>query len=207
MLLFSISTFHPSTFREEPKKKKGSENWKKQKAEIAGLQEKIASIRKDRINWMTKRIVCKSQADAIAIENLNVSGMMRNDKLSKHIQDASFHEIRRQIEYKCLWYGKTLVIADRFYASSRICSACGWHNDSLTLRDREWECPVCHTKHDRDRNAALNLESFGLKALARDAGEVKPPEKPSVDEHGVCTHLRSKVSVNEERTPGCPGSL
>ena len=189
------------------KKKKGSENWKKQKAEIAGLQEKIASIRKDRINWMTKRIVCKSQADAIAIENLNVSGMMRNDKLSKHIQDASFHEIRRQIEYKCLWYGKTLVIADRFYASSRICSACGWHNDSLTLRDREWECPVCHTKHDRDRNAALNLESFGLKALARDAGEVKPPEKPSVDEHGVCTHLRSKVSVNEERTPGYPGSL
>ena len=73
--------------------------------------------------------------------------------------------------------------------------------------DREWECPVCHTRHDRDRNAALNLESFGLKALARDAGEVKPPEKPSVDEHGICSHLRNKVSGNEERTPGSPGSL
>ena len=91
--------------------------------------------------------------------------MMRNHKLAKHIQDASFFEMRRQLGYKCLWYGKTLVIADRFFASSRTCSNCGWHNDGLTLGDRQWECPVCHTRHDRDRNAALNLESFGLKAL------------------------------------------
>ena len=144
------------------------------------LHEKVANIRKDAIHKMTKSIVCDSQADVIVIEDLNVSGMFRNHKLSKHIQDASFYEIRRQIEYKSLWYGKTLIAADRFFASSRTCSVCGWHNDGLTLRDREWECPVCHTRHDRDRNSALNLESFGLMALTGDAGEVKPPEMPAV---------------------------
>ena len=180
------------------KKKKGSRNWMKLKKEIASLHEKITCIRKDAIHKMTKQIVCDSQADAIVIEDLNVSGMMKNDKLSKHIQDASFHEVRRQIEYKCLWYGKTLIVADRFFASSKTCHNCGWHNDGLTLGDRQWECPVCHTRHDRDRNAALNLKSFGLKALARDTGEVKPLEKPSVDDR-TAMYLRSMVSVNEEK--------
>ena len=106
-----------------------------------------------------------------------------------------------QLEYKCHLYGKTLIIADRFFASSRTCHNCGWRNDGLTLRDREWECPVCHTRHDRDRNAALNLESFGQKALAGDAGEVKPPEMLSVDDRAV-THLRSMASVNEEKEHG-----
>ena len=183
------------------KKKRGSENWKKLKREIAALHEKIADIRKDAIHKMTKAIVCDSQADAIAIEDLNVSGMMKNNKLSKHIQDASFYEIRRQLEYKCLSYGKLLIIADRFFSSSRICSVCGWHNGSLTLRDREWECGGCHTRHDRDRNASHNLESFGLKTLARDAGEVKPLEMLSVDE-GAAMHLRSMASVNEEKRLG-----
>ena len=185
------------------KKKKGSNNWKKLKKETAALHEKISNIRKDAVHKMTKQIVCDSQADAIVIEDLNVSGMMKNDKLSKHIQDASFHEIRRQLEYKCLWHGKKLIVADRFFASSRTCSNCGWHNEGLTLRDREWECPVCHTRHDRDRNASYNLKSFGLKTLAGDAGEVKPLEKPSVDESRVCTCIRSMVSVNEEKEPGC----
>ena len=183
------------------KKKRGSGNWKKMKQEIAQLHEKIANVRKDALNKMTKEVVCDSQADAIAIEDLNVSGMMRNRKLSKHIQDASFFEIRRQLEYKCLWYGKTLITAGRFFPSSRTCHICGWHNAELRLSDREWECKVCHTKQDRDRNAALNLESFGLKALARDAGEVKPLEMPSVDERAAM-HLRSKVSGNEEKDHG-----
>ncbi len=183
------------------KKKKGSGNWKKLKAEIASLHEKIANIRKDAINQMTKKIVCDSQADVIVIEDLNVSGMMKNGKLPKHIQDASFYEIRRQLEYKSCWRGKTLIVADRFFASSKTCCICGWHNDCLTLSDREWECSVCHTKHDRDRNAALNLASFGLKALARDADDLKPPEMPSVDDSAE-THLRSMVSVKEEKGHG-----
>ena len=175
----------------------------KLKKDTAALHEKISNIRKDAVHKMTKQIVCDSQADAIVVEDLNVSGMMRNGRLSKHIQDASFHEIRRQLEYKCLWYGKRLIMADRFFSSSRTCSNCGWHNDGLSLRDREWECPVCHTRHGRDRNASYNLKSFGLKALAGDAGEVKPPEKPTVDESRVCTCIRSMVSVNEEKEPGC----
>ena len=192
------------------KKKKGSENWKKLKTEIAVLHEKIANIRKDSIHKMTKKIVCDSQAEVIVIEDLNVSGMVKNHKLSKHIQDASFFEIRRQLEYKSLFYGKTLMTADRFFASSRTCHICGWHNAELTLSDREWECKVCHTRQeckvchtrqDRDRNAALNLESFGLKALAGDAGEVKPPEMPTVDGRAAM-YLRSMASVNEEKDHG-----
>ena len=184
------------------KKKKGSKNWRKLKGEIATLHEKITNIRKDAIHKMSKSIVCDSQADVIVIEDLNISGMMSNGKLSKHIQDASFYEVRRQIEYKCLWYGKTLIVADRSFASSRICNNCGWHNKGLSLRDREWECPVCHTRHDRDRNSALNLESYGMNAIAGDAGEVKPPEMPSVDESRVCSCRRSMASVNEEKRPG-----
>ena len=183
------------------KKKKGSGNWKKLKTEIAVLHEKIANIRKDSIHKMTKKIVCDSQAEVIVIEDLNVAGMMKNRKLSKHIQDASFFEIRRQLEYKSLFYGKTLIIADRFFASSRTCHICGWHNAELTLSDREWECKVCHTRQDRDRNAALNLESFGLKALAGDAGDVKPLEMPTVDGRAAM-HLRSMASVNEEKDHG-----
>ena len=184
------------------KKKKGSKNWRKLKGEIATLHEKITNIMKDAIHKMSKSIVCDSQADVIVIEDLNISGMMSNGKLSKHIQDASFYEVRRQIEYKCLWYGKTLIVADRFFASSRICNNCGWHNKGLSLRDREWECPVCHTRHDRDGNSALNLESYGMNALAGDAGEVKPPEMPSVDESRVCSCIRSMASENEEKDSG-----
>ena len=152
------------------KKKKGSNNWKKLKTEIAALQEKIANIRKDAIHKMTKHVVCDSQADAIAIEDLNVSGMMKNDKLSKHIQDASFYEIRRQIEYKCLWYGKTFIIADRFFASSKTCSTCGWHNDGLTLRDREWECPVCHTRPEGPSRGRRRSQASGETLCGRKQG-------------------------------------
>ena len=121
--------------------------------------------------------------------------MMRNGRLSKHIQNASFQEIRRQLEYKCLWHGKKLIVADRFFASSKTCSACGWHNEGLSLREREWECPVCHTRHDRDRNASLNLESFGLKALAGDAGEV-----------GLHLHKKHGFRERGKRTGMHPGS-
>ena len=93
------------------------------------------------------------------------------------------------------------MTADRFFASSRTCSVCGWHNAELTLSDREWECKVCHTRQERDRNAALNLESFGLTALAGDAGEVKPPEMPTVDGRAAM-HLRSMASVNEGKDHG-----
>ena len=123
---------------------------------------------------------------------------MNNRKLSRHMQDASFYEIRRQIEYKCLFYGKTLVVADRFFAYSKTCHKCGWHNDGLTLRDREWECQVCLTRLDRDLNAALNLESFGLRALAGDAGLVLPLKKSSVDDRAAM-RLKSMISENEEK--------
>jgi putative transposase len=84
--------------------------------------------------------------------------MLANDKLAHAISDVGFGAIRRQLEYKALRYGTQIVIADRWYPSSRLCSCCDWKNEALTLNDREWVCRECGTRHDRDTNAARNLK-------------------------------------------------
>lgn len=91
------------------------------------------------------------------LEDLNVSGMMANHHLAKAVSDVGFYEMRRQIEYKAGWYGIDVVLADRWFPSSKTCSCCGWKNDDLTLADRTFICPECGLKIDRDYNAALNL--------------------------------------------------
>lgn len=96
------------------------------------------------------------------LEDLNVKGMVRNHHLAKAISDVAFGEIRRQIEYKAQWQGEKVIIADRWDPSSRKCSVCGVINKKLKLSDRKWVCMNCGTLHDRDENAAKNLEALGL---------------------------------------------
>jgi putative transposase len=98
----------------------------------------------------------------IGIEDLNVSGMMKNHKLAQSIQDASFFEIRRQLEYKAKLSGSEVIPIHRFYPSSKICHMCGWKNQSLKLSERTWECDSCGIKQDRDVNAAKNIEKVAL---------------------------------------------
>jgi putative transposase len=141
------------------RKVKGSNNRRKQQKEVARIHYKISNIRKDNIHKMTTTIV-KNQPKAIVIENLSVSGMLKNHCLSQAIADSSFGEIRRQFEYKTNWNNIQLVVVDRFYASSKLCSFCGYKNVNLTLKDREWVCPQCNTTHDRDKNAAINLSKY-----------------------------------------------
>lgn len=103
--------------------------------------------------------------DVICMEDLDVRGMIQG-RLSRDISDASFGEIRRQLLYKSDWYGKQLILTDRWYPSSRTCSCCGYVNgDIKDLRIRAWKCPACGTYHDRDVNAAKNILSEGLKQL------------------------------------------
>ena len=101
--------------------------------------------------------------DKIVIEDLNVKGMVKNKKLSKSISDASFSTFRSQLTYKCNWYGKKLIIADRFYASSKTCSDCGNKKDKLTLSQRTYICECCGLVIDRDYNASLNLKNIAAR--------------------------------------------
>lgn len=133
-----------------------SNNRQKSAATLARLHKRIANIRADFTHKLTTRLCRENQA--VVIEDLHVKGMLANDRLARAISDVGFGMFRSQIEYKTVRYGTQLIVADRWYPSSRLCSVCGWKHEALTLKDREWTCPQCGTRHDRDHNAALNLE-------------------------------------------------
>ena len=146
------------------RKVKGSSNYRKARIELARFHEHIANIRKDFLHKLSTMLV--SEYDIICMENLNISGLMKNHELSKSFQDVSFAEFIRQLEYKCSWYGKTISKIDRFYPSSQLCSNCGFKNkDVKNLNIREWVCPECGTIHDRDINSAINILHEGLRLL------------------------------------------
>lgn len=136
-----------------------SMNYQKQRRKVAKTRAKIARIRKDWLNKATWSLV--NEYDSIHIEDLNVSGMVRNHCLAKHIVDSLFGAFRRQLTYKCEWYGKQLVLVDRWYPSSQLCSNCGYRNhDTKNLLIREWDCPQCGKHHSRDVNAAINILNY-----------------------------------------------
>ncbi len=136
----------------------GSANWKKAQMQIARLHMKIANIRKDTLHKLTT-ILAKNHG-TVAIEDLNVSGMMANHKLSKSIADMGFFEFRRQLTYKCELYGSKLVVVDRWFPSSKTCSNCGAKKETLSLSERMFECSHCGFILDRDLNAAINLSQY-----------------------------------------------
>jgi putative transposase len=151
------------------KKQKGSQNRKKLKIKLARLHARIANIRKDALHKLTSDIACRF--DTIGIEDLNVKGMMKNHRLARSIADMSFYEFRRQVEYKANRRGGIVIVIDRWFASSKICSCCGYKLSELPLSVREWKCPVCHVQHDRDHNAAINLKNMAVSSTVSACGE------------------------------------
>lgn len=139
-----------------------SNGFYKQKIIVAKLYEKITNQRTDFLHKLSTSIV--KQYDTICIEDLNISGMMQNDKLSRSIADVSWHSFMQMLAYKCEWNGKNLIKIGRFDPSSKICSNCGTINKELQLSDRVWTCKNCNVTHDRDINAAINIKNFGLRA-------------------------------------------
>lgn len=147
--------------RKLSKKQKRSKNFVKAKNRLAKCHATIKHIRQDAIHKITTDIVLNY--NKIVIEDLNVQGMIKNRKLSRSIMDQSFYEFKRQLEYKSKWYQSELLVADRFFPSSKMCHVCDTLNHDLTLSDREWMCHLCNTTHDRDFNAAINLEHYEIK--------------------------------------------
>jgi putative transposase len=139
------------------RKQKGSKNWHKAKRKLARLHLRIANLRADAIHKLTTHLAGK--ASIIALETLNVVGMLKNHKLARAIADASFAEIVRQLGYKA----QQVIRIPPFYPSSKTCNGCGYLNRELTLADRTWTCPSCGAILDRDRNAAQNIRDEGMR--------------------------------------------
>ncbi|NJM56322.1 MAG: IS200/IS605 family element transposase accessory protein TnpB [Synechococcales cyanobacterium RU_4_20] len=142
------------------RKQKGSNNRYKARLKVAKVHGEISDARQDFLHKLTTRLVRENQT--IAVEDLAVKNLVRNRKLALSISDASWGELVRQLEYKCDWYGRTLVKIDRWFPSSKRCSNCGHIVEKLPLNIREWDCPKCSAHHDRDINAAQNILAAGL---------------------------------------------
>ncbi|RMD58256.1 transposase [Candidatus Parcubacteria bacterium] len=147
------------------RKQKGSNNRRKAQMRLARLHRRIGNIRRDALHKLSTQLVLNH--DAIVIEDLNVSGMMHNRKLARHIADMGFYELRRQLEYKAKLYGSEIVLADRFYPSSKTCSNCGAIKKELKLSERIFRCDSCGFEMDRDLNAAINLEKLAVSFTDR----------------------------------------
>lgn len=153
------------------RKAKGSNNRARARIKVARVHARIVDRRRDHLHKLSTRLVRENQT--IVIEDLNVRGMVRNHRLARAISDASWSDLRSMLAYKCQWYGRELVVIDRWYPSSKTCSACGALRDVMPLNVREWTCR-CGTTHDRDVNAAVNIRAAGLAVLACGDG-VRPP--------------------------------
>lgn len=150
--------------RQLAKKQKGSKNRDKARRKVARIHARIADRRRDHLHKLSTRLVRENQV--IAIEDLSVRNMVKNHSLARAISDASWAQFRTMLEYKADWYGREIIAIDRFYPSSKQCSACGALQDSMPLNIREWVCPGCGEVHDRDVNAAKNVLAAGLAVSA-----------------------------------------
>ena len=170
------------------KTQKDSNNHEKIRVKIAKLNEKIRNQRLWYIHHIVNQLLNENQV--IVMEDLNVSGMMQNHKLAKSIQDVSFCELKQILQYKASWNDKQVVFIDRFYPSSKLCSDCGYKNESLQLSDREWVCPECGVVHDRDINAAKNILEEGKRIIG-----LSSPEFKRVGEQAVASSMNLEKHV------------
>jgi putative transposase len=158
------------------RRQEGSNNRAKARRRVARIHVRITDRRRDHLHKLTTRLVRENQT--IVVEDLNVRGMTGNHALARAISDAAWSEFHRMLQYKCTWYGRDLVVVDRWLPSTKTCSLCGHLTDRLPLSVREWACQRCGTWHDRDVNAAKNILAAGRAVAACGAG-VRPQRESS----------------------------
>ncbi|MCG2795418.1 MAG: transposase [Actinomycetia bacterium] len=185
------------------RQKKGSNRREVTRERIARQHMRITCVRSDAVHKATSQIVAKAKPPperpcVIGIEDLNVSGMMKNHSLARAVADASMRELRRQLAYKCAWYGTRLVVVPRFAATSKPCSKCGWVKEDLTLSDRTFHCEACGHTADRDDNASENIRLLAVSSTERvngRGGDVRPlvseRRTPEKSKSGEMAHLSS----------------
>ena len=188
------------------KKTKGSHNAEKARLKLATAHEKLCNKRKDNLHKITTKLI--KENDIICIEDLNVKGMTKNHYLAKTIQDASFGTLVSMLKYKATWHNRQIIEIGRFYPSSKLCSNCGHRMQYMGLEIRNWTCPNCGTKHDRDVNAAINIMNESLRILDNqgtvrnaETGVIQdtpmPAENPTMDDQNISS-LKSSDSMNQE---------
>lgn len=168
------------------RKTKGSNRYNNQKLKVATIHKKITNSRVDNLHKISTDLIRKY--DLIVLEDLNVKGMVKNHKLSKHISDASWGRFVSMLTYKAEWNDKQILKTNRFFLSSKTCNCCGHINQNLTLNIREWTCPSCNKKLDRDLNASINILKEGYKIISsgtddyRRGDEIRPAKAGTIDE-------------------------
>lgn len=194
--------------RKLSRKRKGSSNRRKQKLAVARVHEKVANQRNDFIHQLTALLVDKNHATGFAVENLNVKGMIRNKKLARTIADCAWSRFVETLRYKCDWFGKNLLMIDRFAPSSKTCSCCGHRMGKLPLSIRNWSCPVCKTEHDRDINAAVNIKQFAIAdALGQSACVKSSPVTPHVSACVTAKGTGSNSQFGSQEAPTTTGTV
>lgn len=182
--------------RQLSRKEKGSNNRNKARVRLAKLYKKINDRKQYYLHAVSNSLIDENQV--ICMEDLNVKGMSKNHKLAESILEMNFGEFRRILEYKAKWYNRKIVFVDRFYPSSKTCHECGYVNRDLTLKDREWTCPICGTHHDRDINAALNILNEGLRIIGCSTAEYTLVDYPTVDDRLSNEVLKSSGRLKQE---------
>ncbi len=180
------------------RKKKGSKNRKKAKLRLARMHLEIFNVRQDTLHKLTTYLA--KNHSKIVIEDLGVSGMMKNRRLARAISDVGMYEFRKQLEYKCQWYGSKLGITPRTFPSSKRCSSCGHKKKKLSLSEREYECEECGLMIDRDLNAALNLVAVSLPETLTARGE----DVRRSDSFGMTAQTSVKQEPKWTDGPNCP---
>jgi putative transposase len=167
-----------------------SKRWQQAAGSLARAHARVANLRRDGLHKLTTRLT--REHGTVVVEDLNIAGMLTNRRLARHIADAGFAEIRRQLEYKARWRGGRLLVADRWYPSSKTCSGCGTVKTKLALSEREYQCEACGLVIDRDRNAALNLAALAARFDPAGSG---PVAARAADQK---TRLSGQVAVKRE---------
>lgn len=183
------------------RKKKGSKNREKQRIRVAKAFAKVTRIRNEYYHLISKYIV--DNFDSIYLENLNVSGMLKNKRLARKIAESAWSTLKQMIEYKAGYSGKTVHEISRWYPSSKTCSNCDHKLQTLSLGTREWTCPVCNTEHDRDLNAAINILNQGQIDLY----DSKQPSRATMEVGAMLPVALQKHSSKIERSSSKRSSL